>query len=110
MNPSLVPPLSKSEKVILRAAPDRKDLFAEKWSHLNEKRRSDDILAFSSDFDEDVNHNRRSSINSKTNNSLEDEFEEKLKRTSLGFSDHNANISNNHSTYIGKFLSRLICY
>ncbi|EIM21636.1 spindle pole body interacting protein [Wallemia mellicola CBS 633.66] len=87
INFSLVPPISRSEKSILRAAPDRKDLFAEKWSHSYFKRPSDDSDVLSSAFEDDLTGNRRSSSNSKTNNSLEEEFEEKLKRTSLGFSD-----------------------
>ncbi|TIA89440.1 hypothetical protein E3P99_02080 [Wallemia hederae] len=91
MSTSTVPPISRSEKMILKASPDRKDLFAEKWSHLFFKRQSDDSDAFQPMFDDDLARNRRSSTNSKANNSLEEEFEEKLKRTSIGITDQSDN-------------------
>ena len=80
--------------MILKASPDRKDLFAEKWSHLFFKRQSDDSDAFQPMFDDDLARNRRSSTNSKANNSLEEEFEEKLKRTSIGITEQSDNGQN----------------
>lgn len=101
MNTLAVPPISRSEKMILKAAPDRKDLFAEKWSHLFFKRQSDDSDAFHPMFDDEISRNRRSSTNSKANNSLEEEFEEKLKRTSIGASDQQTdNVP--HQSFIGE--------
>ncbi|TIB35536.1 hypothetical protein E3P85_00395 [Wallemia ichthyophaga] len=103
MSTSAVPPISRSEKMILRAAPDRKDLFAEKWSHFFFKRQSDDSDAFNPMFHVDMSRNRRSSSNSKAVNSLEEEFEEKLKRTSIGASEQQS-LNGPNQSFIGQSL------